>query len=91
MSTTLILDKTGRVLLPAQVRKQMNLQPGTQLRLDVLGERLELTVQAAPEPALALAPSRRRVLPASGRALDAAAAVREERAAQSRPRQRGAR
>jgi AbrB family looped-hinge helix DNA binding protein len=89
MSSTLTLDRTGRVLLPSEVRRRLNLQPGSRLKLAVLAERIELTVEAPEAPELATAPSQRRVLPPSGRPLDAAAAVRSEREAQSR--RRGAR
>jgi AbrB family looped-hinge helix DNA binding protein len=86
MTITITLDKTGRVLLPSAVRQRLNLQPGARLKLELLAERIELTVQAEAQPPLALTQSHRRVLPSSGRTLDAAAATREERAAQARRR-----
>ena len=86
MTTTITLDKTGRVLLPSAVRRRLNLLPGAKLKLELLAERIELTVHAEAEPALTLAPSRRRVLPPTGRTLDAAATTREERAAHARRR-----
>jgi AbrB family looped-hinge helix DNA binding protein len=82
----LTLDATGRVLLPSEIRRRLNLRPGTRLKLELLAERIELTVQADAPPALAAAPSKRRVLPPSGEPFDAAAATREERAAQARRR-----
>lgn len=86
MSTTVTLDKTGRVLLPSDVRRRLNLQPGAQLELEVLAERIELTVSANVLPKLQRSPSGRQVLPATGEAFDAAAATRSERASQARPR-----
>lgn len=86
MTQALTVDKTGRVLLPSEVRKRLNLQPGSRLSLELLSERIELTV-LPPEPAaLAVSASGRRVLGASGTPRDAAAAVREERAAAARGR-----
>ena len=86
MGTSITLDKTGRVLIPSKVRRSLNLLPGARLNLDLLAERIEITVAPGAEPALASAPSRRRVLLASGRPLDAAAATRAEREAQARRR-----
>ena len=86
MGTSITLDKTGRVLIPSKVRRSLNLLPGARLNLDLLAERIEITVAPDAEPALASAPSRRRVLPASGRPFDAAAATRTEREAQARRR-----
>lgn len=87
MKTALTIDSAGRVVLPSEARRLLNLRPGSRLRLAVVAERIELT----PEPeeddaALVLAPSRRRVLAPTGKPFDAAQAVRAERDAQSRPR-----
>ena len=86
MNATLTLDKAGRVLIPGEVRRRLNLLPGARLNLELLAERIEITVLPSAEPALATAPSRRRVLPASGRPFDAAAATRTEREGQARRR-----
>lgn len=77
------LDRSGRILLPAELRRRLNLRPGARLQLEVVAERIQLSVEPDPAPALATSPSRRRVLPASGQPSDAAAATRAERAAQS--------
>jgi AbrB family looped-hinge helix DNA binding protein len=86
MNTTVILDKTGRVVLPSAVRRRLNLQPGARLRLELLAERIELTVQSDEAQALQVSPAGRQVLPPTGAVFDAATAVREERAAQAQRR-----
>lgn len=48
MTATLTLDKAGRLVLPKPVRDKMHLRAGSRLRLDVLGDKLELT-QEVPE------------------------------------------
>ena len=86
MKTALTLDSAGRVVLPSETRRRLNLGPGSRLLLSVVAERIELTPEAQTDATLALAPSKRKVLPPSGKAFDAAAATRDERAAQSRRR-----
>ena len=86
MKTALTLDSAGRVVLPSETRRRLNLRPGSRLLLSVVAERIELTPEAQTDAMLALAPSQRKVLPPSGKAFDAAAAARDERAAQSRRR-----
>ena len=43
MATTLKVDKAGRVVIPKRIREKMHLQPGARLRLELVGDRLELT------------------------------------------------
>jgi AbrB family looped-hinge helix DNA binding protein len=86
MKTALIVDSAGRVVLPSEVRRQLNLRPGSRLRLAVFAERIELAPEPEDDARTALAPSRRRVLQPTGKPLDAAAATRAERSAQARPR-----
>jgi AbrB family looped-hinge helix DNA binding protein len=86
MTTIVTLDKTGRVLLPSAVRRRLNLQPGARLTLELLSERIELTVQPEVVPELKRSSAGRQVLPPTGVAFDAAAATRDERAAQARQR-----
>ena len=35
MSTTTVVEEKGRVVIPASVRKQLGLRPGTELEIDV--------------------------------------------------------
>jgi AbrB family looped-hinge helix DNA binding protein len=86
MKTALTIDSAGRVVLPSETRRRLNLKPGSRLLLTVVAERIELTPEAQTDAELSLAPSRRKVLPPTGKPLDAAAATRDERAAQSRRR-----
>lgn len=87
MSHTITIDQAGRVVLPAEVRRQLNLVAGAQLRVEVVAQRLELTPQpATATPAFGRSASGRPVLPADSGPFDAAAATRAERDAQARGR-----
>jgi AbrB family looped-hinge helix DNA binding protein len=35
MSTTTVVEEKGRVVIPAHVRKQLGIRPGTELEIDV--------------------------------------------------------
>ena len=41
--TTLTVDKAGRVVIPKRIREQLHLREGSRLRLQLVGDRLELT------------------------------------------------
>ena len=86
MKTALTIDSAGRVVLPSEARRLLNLRPGSRLRLALVAERIELTPEPENEAALVLAPSRRRVLEPTGKPFDAATATRAQRNAQARPR-----
>ena len=88
MKTALTMDSAGRVVLPSETRRLLNLCPGSRLRLAVVAERIELTPEPEDDAGTALAPSRRRVLEPSGKPFDAAAATRAERSSQSQTRHR---
>lgn len=85
MIADLTLDSAGRIVLPSAVRRALNLSAGSRLRLDVVAHRIELT--PAPDTdagaSLQVVAGKRTVLRASGKASDAAAAVRAERDAQA--------
>ncbi len=83
MNPSTTLDSAGRIVLPSDVRKQLRLAPGARFTVEVIADRIELTPEAAPAPALTRK-SGRLVLAAGGEPLDAAAAIRGERQAQSR-------
>ena len=84
MKSVLTVDSAGRVVLPSEARRLLNLRPGSRLRLAVVAQRIELTPEPEEQPALVLAKSRRRVLEPTGKPFDAAAATRAERDAQAR-------
>ena len=86
MKTVLTVDSAGRVVLPSDPRRRLNLRPGSRLLLSVVAERIELTPEGQIDAPLGIAPSKRKVLPPTGERLDAAAAVRDERNAQARRR-----
>lgn len=81
-TTITTLDSTGRVVVPAEVRKQLRLATGARFSVDVVADRIELTLEAPPESAV-VRKAGRLVLAASGEALDAAAAIRAERQTQA--------
>lgn len=76
MTVTVTLDKAGRLVLPKPVRDQLHLRAGSKLRLDVTGDRMELT-QEVPEVKIEKRGKRRVVVGWEG--FDAAKAVREMR------------
>jgi AbrB family looped-hinge helix DNA binding protein len=47
MSATLTVDKAGRVVIPKDIRDKMQLREGSRLRLELLGDRLELSHEPA--------------------------------------------
>lgn len=84
MSVDLTLDSAGRIVLPAEVRRRLNLVAGSRLSLDVVAERIELTPQASADSELLARPGKRVLLRPTGAAQDAALATRQERDARAR-------
>jgi AbrB family looped-hinge helix DNA binding protein len=84
MSQPITMDKAGRIVLPMEIRRRLNLAPGARLMLDVVAQRIELTPEPQAEAELLVTAGRRTVLRPTGKAFDAAAATRAERAARSR-------
>lgn len=76
MTATVTLDKAGRLVLPKPVRDQLHLRAGSKLRLDVTGDRMELS-QEVPEVKIEKRGKRRVIVGWEG--FDAAKAVREMR------------
>ena len=77
MSTTLTVDKAGRVVLPKPVRDRLHLQAGSKLRLEVVGDKLELSQEEAEVKIVRGKDGLRVVVGWEG--FDAAKAVREMR------------
>jgi AbrB family looped-hinge helix DNA binding protein len=83
MSTTILIDASGRLVLPKVIRERLNLTGGASMRVEVIAGRIELTpVESAGQANL----SRKAgitVLKRTGTTVDAAAAVSAERDALS--------
>jgi AbrB family looped-hinge helix DNA binding protein len=79
MSVTISVDGAGRLVLPVDVRRRLNLVAGSKLQLDVVAQRIELTPQADTLLPAALSNGRRLVLASNGKPSDAARALRNER------------
>lgn len=47
MIATITLDKAGRIVLPKRIREKMHLHEGSRLRVELSGDTLELTPEAA--------------------------------------------
>ncbi|MFO1206154.1 MAG: AbrB/MazE/SpoVT family DNA-binding domain-containing protein [Burkholderiales bacterium] len=84
MKRDIPIDQAGRIVLPSEVRRRLNLGPGSRLRVAVIAERIELTPEPEPDPTLVSAPSKRKVLQVTGTDFNAAAATRAERDARAR-------
>ena len=76
MISSIVLDKAGRIVLPKAIRDRLHLSAGSKLRAEVIGDKLELTQEAA-EVQLVKRGKRRVVVGWEG--FDAAEAVREMR------------
>ena len=79
----LTIDSAGRIVLPSEVRRRLNLFAGSRLRLDVVGERIELTPEVETDPAFGISATNRMVLRPTGRVLEAVAATRAEHIVQA--------
>ena len=83
MVQAITIDRAGRIVLPAELRRQLNLGPGSRLLLEVVAQRIELTPEPQQAAEVILSAGRRTVLRPSGKPFDAAAATRAEREAQA--------
>jgi AbrB family looped-hinge helix DNA binding protein len=83
MSQSITVDRAGRIVLPSEIRRRLNLGPGSRLMLDVVAEHIELTPLPQADAELLVTPGRRTVLRPTGTPFDAAAATRAEREAQA--------
>lgn len=48
MSTTAPIDKAGRVVVPKAIRDEMNLSEGSRLKIERVGDMIQLSVELAP-------------------------------------------
>ena len=81
MTSTVTIDRSGRIVLPKKIRDSLELMPGTTLRVDVIAERLEI-IEAPKKTTLQKKGSRRVVVGWKG--FDAAASVQNMRDEQAR-------
>ncbi len=75
------LDKAGRIVLPKALRDRLHLRAGSKLRAEIVGDRIQLSEDAA-EARIEKRGSRRVIVGWEG--FDAAKAVREMREDQVR-------
>ncbi|MCU0963709.1 MAG: AbrB/MazE/SpoVT family DNA-binding domain-containing protein, partial [Burkholderiaceae bacterium] len=61
-TTTITIDRAGRVVLPAELRRRLNLRPGSRLLLEVVAQKIELTPEPQQVAELVLSAGRRTVL-----------------------------
>lgn len=80
--TMITMDGSGRLVIPKEIRKLLHLTSGSVLRFALVGNRLELTPMESPGPKLR-PKSGLMVVPRTGQAFDAVAALTATRA--SRP------
>jgi AbrB family looped-hinge helix DNA binding protein len=76
MTTTLTLDKAGRVVIPKRIRERMHLRAGSRLRVELVGDRLEISHE--PDEVQIERRGKRRVI-VGWEGFDAAQAVQEAR------------
>lgn len=79
MADTISIDQAGRLVLPKKLRERFNLVGGSKLRVESIGDHLELTpVQERPETRL----ERKNgllVIPPTGKPFDAVEAIQQSR------------
>jgi AbrB family looped-hinge helix DNA binding protein len=83
MSDTIVMDPSGRLVLPKNARERLNLRGGTRLRLDIVAGHIELTPLGETAQQATRVKSGVTVLARTGAPADAAAAVTTEREAQA--------
>ena len=82
MSSTITIDKAGRIVLPKPLRDQFRLKGGAKLRIESVGDHLELTPEQPPQAAPLKRSNGLWVVAASGNpcdALDALEALEADR------------
>jgi len=78
MKTTVSMDASGRLVLPKRIRQSLNAPRSAVFEVEVLGNRLELTL-AEPAPARLHRKGKLLVVPRQGVAADAVKAVEDTR------------
>ncbi len=47
MIATVIMDNAGRIVLPKPIRQRMRLRPGSRLKMEIVGDKIELSQEAS--------------------------------------------
>jgi AbrB family looped-hinge helix DNA binding protein len=79
MSMTITIDAAGRIVLPKPLRDRFRLNGGARLRIEAVGDHLELTPEAVPEDPAVVRRGGLLVVSPSGRQCDAREALDAER------------
>ena len=78
-SRLLTIDSAGRITLPVDVRRRLNLRAGSRLVLDIVAGRIERRSGTHADPVFGISATKRSVTRPTGRVLDAVAETRAER------------
>lgn len=78
MKTLISMDPAGRLVLPKSIRRSLNVPRTATFEVEVLGNRLELTLTEA-EPTILRRKGKLLVVPKRGAPVDAVTAVEETR------------
>lgn len=79
MNETITIDKAGRIVLPKVLRERFRLEAGTRLRVEMVGDHLELTPMEGAEAPPLVRKAGLLVVAASGSPCDAAVALGADR------------
>jgi AbrB family looped-hinge helix DNA binding protein len=79
MKATLTVDKAGRIVLPKKIRDSMHLTAGTKLEAELVGGRLQITVEDEEDPPFKMVDGIMVILGGGPTPGGLAKAIREER------------
>ncbi len=79
MSATITIDKAGRIVLPKPLRDQFRLKGGAKLRIESVGDHLELTPELPIKAPPLVQKNGLLVVASSGASCDAVAALQADR------------
>jgi AbrB family looped-hinge helix DNA binding protein len=79
MSVTISMDKAGRIVLPKSLRDRYRLKEGAKLRVEMVGDHLELTPEDREDGPPVVQKKGLLVVSVTGASCDAAEAVRADR------------
>jgi AbrB family looped-hinge helix DNA binding protein len=79
MTATITIDAAGRLVLPKAMRERLHLSAGTQLRAQIVADKIELTPQ--PDTDVRIERRGKRLVIVGGPPFDAVAAIKADREA----------